>query len=50
MAKVKRGWRNPPKQIEKHEEGKCPYCRKHVKSLESHMHDKHKSEKLIREK
>ena len=29
---------------------KCPYCSKHVKSLEGHVHDKHKKEKLIRKK
>ena len=50
MAKAKRGWRNPPKYIEKPEEGKCPYCNKHIKSLKDHIHDKHKLEKLIRKK
>jgi len=28
-------------------EGKCPYCKKHVKSLEAHVKAKHKGEKLI---
>ena len=22
-------------------EGKCPYCKKYVKSLKHHLHDKH---------
>ena len=26
--------------------GKCPYCKKPVKSLEHHIHDKHKEEQL----
>ncbi|MBI2135029.1 hypothetical protein HYU09_03485 [Candidatus Woesearchaeota archaeon] len=50
MVKAKRGWRNPAKQIEGHEEGECPYCHKHVNSIRSHIHDKHKSEKLIGKK
>jgi len=50
MVKAKRGWHNPPKQAEIHEEGKCPYCHKHVNSLEAHIHDRHKLEKLIRKK
>jgi len=37
-----------PKYITPTTEGKCPYCRKHVKSLEAHIKDKHMREKLIR--
>ena len=50
MSKIKRGWRNPVKYITQKTEGKCPYCNKHVKSLEGHIHDKHKREKLIKKK
>lgn len=31
-------------------EGKCPYCHEHVKSLENHIHDKHKHEKPMLKK
>jgi len=48
MVKVKRGWHNPSKYIEPPADGKCPYCHKHVKSLKSHVHDKHRAEKLIK--
>ncbi len=48
MVKVKRGWHNPSKYIEAPKEGKCPHCNKHVKSLKSHVHDKHRAEKLIK--
>ena len=36
-----------PKVLEKTTEGKCEYCNKRVKSLEAHIHDKHKGEKLV---
>lgn len=42
-------WRNEHKYIKPTTEGTCPYCKKHVKALEAHMHDKHKKE-LQREK
>ena len=29
---------------------KCPYCHKQVKSLEDHIHDEHKGEKVINKK
>jgi protein-disulfide isomerase len=45
MAKPKRGWHNPQKDVKGTTEGKCPYCHKKVKSLEKHIHDKHKGEK-----
>ena len=48
MAKEKREWHNPPKQIKPPIEGKCPYCKTHVKSLEAHVHDMHKGEKAIK--
>ncbi|MFH0867998.1 MAG: hypothetical protein V1831_01680 [Candidatus Woesearchaeota archaeon] len=47
MVRAKRDWHNQPKYIELTTEGECPYCHKHVKSLEAHIHDKHKGEKLI---
>ena len=50
MVKTKRGWHNPSKHVEETTEGKCPYCHKHVKSLEGHVHDKHKTEKLVKKK
>ena len=50
MVKMKRGWHNPAKVVKQTTEGKCPYCNNHVKSLENHIHDKHKREKLIRKK
>ena len=50
MATPKREWHNPPKYVEPTTEGKCPYCSKHVKSLENHINDKHKGEKLIKKK
>ena len=50
MANTKRGWHNPSKHIEQKTEGKCPYCNKHVKFLESHISDKHKREKLVKKK
>ncbi len=39
---TERGWHNPKKEIKKTTEGKCPYCHRPVKSLEAHIHDKHK--------
>ena len=50
MSKIKRGWHNPIKYMAQKTEGKCPYCNKHVKSLEGHVHDKHKREKLIKKR
>ena len=50
MAKANRGWHNPAKQMEAHKEGKCPYCKKHVKSLNDHIHDKHRTEKQVRKR
>ncbi len=50
MVKVKRGWHNPSKYIYAPEEGKCQYCNKHVKSLKDHVHDKHRTEKLVKKK
>jgi hypothetical protein len=44
----KRGWGNPAKQVEPTTEGKCPYCHKNVKCLESHIHDEHKGEKPVK--
>ena len=35
----------PRKQIPKHTEGKCPYCKKHSKNLEAHINAKHAAEK-----
>jgi len=46
MSNKKKGWRNQPKYIEPTTKGNCPYCHKPVKSLEHHIHDKHKGEKL----
>ena len=46
MVRAKRGWHNQPKYIKPTTEGYCPYCDKHVKSLEAHIHDTHKGEKL----
>ncbi|MBI2660541.1 hypothetical protein HYX07_05245 [Candidatus Woesearchaeota archaeon] len=48
MNRLKRGWHNPAKHIEHPKEGECPYCKKRVKSLNSHIHDKHKDEKLVK--
>ncbi|MBU0461318.1 MAG: hypothetical protein KJ574_01895 [Nanoarchaeota archaeon] len=39
-----------PKQIKPTTEGRCPYCHKDVKSLEDHIHDKHRTEKLPKKK
>ncbi|MEK6892341.1 MAG: hypothetical protein AABX25_04095 [Nanoarchaeota archaeon] len=50
MAKAKRGWHNPAKCLEAPEEGRCPHCNKHVKSLKDHVHDKHKLEKITKKK
>ena len=48
MVESKRDWRNPPKYIKPTTEGHCPYCHKAVKSLEHHIHDKHKGEKPLK--
>ena len=50
MPHVKRGWHNPSKYLEAPKEGKCPYCSKRVKSLNEHLHDKHRLEKPIKKK
>ncbi|MBU2561926.1 MAG: hypothetical protein KKD17_06530 [Nanoarchaeota archaeon] len=50
MVKSERGWHNPPKYVKPTTEGKCPYCKKHVKALEKHIHDKHKGEKLTKKR
>ena len=50
MAKAKREWHNPPKYIKPSIEGKCPYCKNSVKSLEAHIHDTHKGEKISKKK
>ena len=50
MVKSRRNWHNQSKYIEPTTEGKCPYCNKNVKSLEAHIHDVHKKEKLIKKK
>ncbi|MBI2134420.1 hypothetical protein HYU09_00375 [Candidatus Woesearchaeota archaeon] len=47
MIRAKRGWHNPAKLNDPSTEGKCPYCRKYVKSLEAHFRSKHKNEKLV---
>lgn len=46
MVKAKREWHNPAKQIAPKTEGKCPYCKKNVQSLEKHVKSKHKGEKV----
>lgn len=48
MTKSKRGWHIPAQHIESPQEGKCPYCNKHVNSLKDHVHDKHKDKKLVK--
>jgi len=50
MVKSKRGWHNPPKYVEPKTPGKCPYCHKHVQSLEHHINDKHKGVRLVKKK
>lgn len=50
MVKKKRDWHNQPKYIKPTTEGKCPYCKNFVKSLEAHIHDAHKGEKMIKGK
>lgn len=50
MPKTKREWHNPAKYVEGTTEGKCPYCKKTVKSLENHIHDHHKGRKGAKEK
>ncbi len=42
--KEDKGWHQPAKHLNKTTEGTCPYCKKHVKALEAHIHDKHKKE------
>ncbi|MBU2496807.1 MAG: hypothetical protein KJ767_02000 [Nanoarchaeota archaeon] len=34
--------------IEPSTEGKCPFCKKHVKNLEAHTKIKHMGEKLVK--
>lgn len=38
----KRNWENPAKEMPLKTEGICPICKKHVKSLESHINSKHR--------
>lgn len=45
-----KGWHTIPKYIKPTTEGSCPYCHKHVKALEAHIHDVHKGEKLPRKR
>ncbi|MBW2967830.1 hypothetical protein KY362_05070 [Candidatus Woesearchaeota archaeon] len=45
MVKSKRGWHNPPKWVDPSTEGKCPYCKRPVKNIEKHIHDRHIDEK-----
>jgi hypothetical protein len=47
MTERKKGWHTLPKEIDATTKGECPYCRKHVESLEHHIKDKHKGEKPI---
>ena len=49
MTNRRKGWHNPKKDLEGTTSGKCPYCNKHVESLEHHIHDKHKGEKGSKE-
>ncbi len=37
-------WHHPAKHPEATTEGVCRFCKKHVKALEAHMHDKHHNE------
>lgn len=37
-------WRMQKKSHQSTTEGTCPYCKKRVKALEAHTHDKHKKE------
>jgi len=48
MPHIKRGVHNPAKYIKPTQEGICPYCHNHTKSLSNHIHDNHKGEKLKR--
>lgn len=45
MVKTKKQLHHLPKFIKPTTIGHCPYCHKPVKSLEDHIHDKHKGEK-----
>ncbi|MFH1063602.1 MAG: hypothetical protein V1729_00815 [Candidatus Woesearchaeota archaeon] len=45
MTNRHKGCNNPKKWVEPTTEGKCKYCNKTVKSLETHIHDKHKGKK-----
>ncbi|MBU0536272.1 MAG: hypothetical protein KKE20_04865 [Nanoarchaeota archaeon] len=48
MTKTRKGMNKLPRYVSKTTDGKCPYCNKHVKSLENHIHDEHKGKKLIK--
>ena len=37
-------WHHPAKHPEATTERVCRFCKKHVKALEAHMHDKHHNE------
>ena len=41
-------WRMQKKSHQSTTEGTCPYCRKKVKALEAHLHDKHKKEMKVK--
>lgn len=45
MVKTKKEMGKLPKYVKLTTEANCPYCHKHVKSLEDHINDKHKGEK-----
>jgi hypothetical protein len=40
--------KHQPKYVAPTTEGKCPFCKKNVKALENHIHDKHKGQKPIK--
>lgn len=43
---IENNWHHPSKHHDATTEGVCPYCHKHVKALEAHIHDTHLGEKL----
>lgn len=53
-AKQEKGnhvWKNDLKKyVEPTTEGNCPYCHKPVKSVEKHIRDRHRGEKLVKKK
>jgi hypothetical protein len=42
------GGKRQPKYIPPTTEGICPFCKKRVKSLENHIHDKHKGKPRVK--